>query len=65
MFKVIKYLIRKVSVVVNMSQEGLGVAALLTSFRPLGKVSIYYINRALVRFQWPALYKRRSLLLNH
>ena len=48
--RVIQYLIGKVSVVVNMSQEGWGVAALLTSIRSSWKVQICYINGAMGRF---------------
>ena len=59
-FRVIQYLFRKISVVVNMSQEGWGMVAPLKSVRPSWKVPIYYINCALFRFQWPALYVKGS-----
>ena len=54
--RVIQYLIWKLSGIVNMIQEDLVVAALLGSVRTSWKVTIYYINGALLKLNRYALY---------
>ena len=49
-YKVIQYLIGKPLDMVKMSQEGSMVTALLASVRSFCKVTIYYINWALLIF---------------
>ena len=46
--EVIQYLIRKPSDMVNLSEDGSVVAALLLIVRTSRKVTIYYMNRALL-----------------
>ena len=53
--RVIQYLIRKLSEMVKMGQEGLVVAALLGLVRISWKVTIYNINRALLKLTRYAL----------
>ena len=48
-YLVIQYLIGKLSDMVKMDKKGLVVAALLASVRTSWKVTIYYINRALLK----------------
>ena len=47
-YRVIQWLISKYVVVVNISQEGLIMAVLITSVRMSLKAPIFYINRALL-----------------
>ena len=54
-YKVIQYLIRKLSYMVKMGQEVLVVAALLISVKSSRKLKIYYINRALSKLNCYAL----------
>ena len=55
-YRVIQYLIGKLSDMVKMGQDSLVVAALLASVRTSWKVTIYYINGALLILNRYALY---------
>ena len=56
-YRVIKYLIGRLSYMVNSREEGSGEAVLLASVRTSLKVTIYYINRALLMLnRTPLLY---------
>ena len=54
-YRVIQYLIGKLSDMVKKGQEGLVVAAFLASVRTSWKLRIYYINRALSKLNCYAL----------
>ena len=54
-YRVIQYPIEKLLDMVKMGQEGLVVAALLESVRTSWKVTIYYINSALLILKWKPL----------
>ena len=57
-YRVIQYLIGKLSDMVKMGIEGLAVAALLISVKASQKLKIYYINRTLSKLNCYALYDR-------
>ena len=54
-YRVTQYLIRKLSVMVNVGIEVLAVVALLISVKASQKLKIYYINRALSKLNCYAL----------
>ena len=55
-YRVIQYLIGKLSDMIKMGQESLVVATLLASVSASWKVTIYYINEALLKLNRYALY---------
>ena len=59
-YRVIQYLIRKLSGMVKMDQESLVVAAFLISVMASWKLKIYYINRALSKLNCYTLYTVES-----
>ena len=60
-YRVKQYLIRKLSDMVKMGNEGLAVAALLISVKAFQKLKIYYISRALSKLNCYAVYLKFKL----